>query len=129
MARERISVYEGKHLSISYDRARCIHAAECGRGSRVLFDVSKDHMRSPYEHVNKVVLRAFEGVPDGGFGVEVAYGAAQGVAVEALALLGVEVEVGEAPGVARAARRAAHSSIRALAALRSSQTLVRFSLV
>ncbi len=47
MAQERISTYEGKLLTITYDRARCIHAAECGRGSKVLFDVSKDPWCNP----------------------------------------------------------------------------------
>jgi len=65
MARERISVYEGKHLSISYDRARCIHAAECGRGSRVLFDVSKDPWCDPDLVTADEAIKIVERCPSG----------------------------------------------------------------
>jgi len=67
------------HGKIVHEKAvvrRMIHACHeiAGRGygdygelsmyvdqaERSIFEVSKDHMRSPYEHVNRVVLRAFE---------------------------------------------------------------------
>ena len=65
MARERISTYEGKHITITYDRARCIHAAECGRGSKVLFDVSKDPWCDPDLVTATEAMRIVERCPSG----------------------------------------------------------------
>ncbi|WP_421787513.1 CDGSH iron-sulfur domain-containing protein [Hyphobacterium sp.] len=47
MPRERVSTYTGDKVEIVYDRDKCIHAAECGRGSGVLFDASKDPWCDP----------------------------------------------------------------------------------
>ena len=44
---ERKSTYTGEKIEIVYDRAICIHAAECGRGSGELFDASKDPWCEP----------------------------------------------------------------------------------
>ncbi len=44
---ERISTYKGQNLEIVYDRKLCIHAAECGRGSRALFNVQNDPWCDP----------------------------------------------------------------------------------
>jgi CDGSH-type Zn-finger protein/uncharacterized Fe-S cluster protein YjdI len=44
---ERKSTYTGEKVEIVYDRAICIHAAECGRGSKDLFDASKDPWCEP----------------------------------------------------------------------------------
>jgi CDGSH-type Zn-finger protein/uncharacterized Fe-S cluster protein YjdI len=62
---ERISVYEGKHLDITYDRGRCIHAAECGRGSKMLFDVSKDPWCDPDLVTPEKAVRVVERCPSG----------------------------------------------------------------
>ena len=32
MTKEIVSVYEGEKMTVTYDRRRCIHAAECGPG-------------------------------------------------------------------------------------------------
>jgi len=45
--RERISTYKGQSVEITYDRDKCIHAAECGRGSAALFDAAKDPWCDP----------------------------------------------------------------------------------
>lgn len=45
--RERVSTYTGQSVEITYDRDLCIHAAECGRGSKALFDASKDPWCDP----------------------------------------------------------------------------------
>jgi CDGSH-type Zn-finger protein/uncharacterized Fe-S cluster protein YjdI len=65
MARERISTYEGETLTITYDRGRCIHAAECGRGSKVLFDVSKDPWCDPDLVTTEEAVRIVERCPSG----------------------------------------------------------------
>lgn len=44
---EHTSVYEGKSIRIIYDRKLCIHAGECGRGSKTLFDIHRDPWCSP----------------------------------------------------------------------------------
>ncbi|MGF1468414.1 MAG: CDGSH iron-sulfur domain-containing protein [Sandaracinaceae bacterium] len=44
---ELVSTYEGQALTIVYDRRLCIHAAECGRGSKKLFDATKDPWCDP----------------------------------------------------------------------------------
>lgn len=42
MTKEIVSVYEGEKMTVTYDRRRCIHAAECGRSHSKVFDDSKD---------------------------------------------------------------------------------------
>ena len=45
--KEQVSTYTGKDIEIVYDRRLCIHAAECGRGSRLLFNVENDPWCDP----------------------------------------------------------------------------------
>lgn len=63
--RERVSTYTGKSVEITYDRDRCIHAAECTRGSAALFDVANEPWCSPdavdLETAMKVVARCPSG--------------------------------------------------------------------
>ncbi len=33
--------YEGEHIEVTYDAARCLHAAECVRGMPTVFDTAK----------------------------------------------------------------------------------------
>jgi uncharacterized Fe-S cluster protein YjdI/CDGSH-type Zn-finger protein len=33
--------YEGEHIEVTYDPARCLHAAECVRGMPAVFDTAK----------------------------------------------------------------------------------------
>jgi uncharacterized Fe-S cluster protein YjdI len=33
--------YEGRHIVVTYDTARCLHAAECVRGMPTVFDTTK----------------------------------------------------------------------------------------
>jgi uncharacterized Fe-S cluster protein YjdI len=33
--------YEGKRIEVTYDTARCLHAAECVRGAPAVFDTTK----------------------------------------------------------------------------------------
>jgi uncharacterized Fe-S cluster protein YjdI len=33
--------YEGEHIEVAYDAARCLHAAECVRGMPAVFDTAK----------------------------------------------------------------------------------------
>jgi uncharacterized Fe-S cluster protein YjdI len=33
--------YEGEHIEVTYDAARCLHAAECVRGMPAVFDTTK----------------------------------------------------------------------------------------
>ncbi len=33
--------YEGEHIEVTYDKARCLHAAECVRGMPAVFDTAK----------------------------------------------------------------------------------------
>jgi CDGSH-type Zn-finger protein/uncharacterized Fe-S cluster protein YjdI len=47
MTAEIVSVYEGENITITYDRRRCIHAAECGRSRNPVFDVTKDPWIDP----------------------------------------------------------------------------------
>lgn len=44
---ERVSTYRGQEVEITYNVDRCMHAAECGRGSKALFDSSKKPWCSP----------------------------------------------------------------------------------
>ncbi len=65
MSKEIVSVYEGEKLVVTYDRRRCIHAAECGRGNNKVFDVSKDPWIDPdlddMENIIKVIQRCPSG--------------------------------------------------------------------
>lgn len=65
MARERVSTYTGDNVEISYDRDKCIHAAECGRGSAKLFDASKDPWCDPDAVDADTALRVVERCPTG----------------------------------------------------------------
>ena len=33
--------YDGEHIEVTYDTARCLHAAECVRGMPAVFDTAK----------------------------------------------------------------------------------------
>jgi len=44
---ERVITYRGTKVEITYDRRRCIHVAECGRGSKALFDGRRDPWCQP----------------------------------------------------------------------------------
>jgi uncharacterized Fe-S cluster protein YjdI len=33
--------YEGEHIEVTYDAARCLHAAECVHGMPAVFDTAK----------------------------------------------------------------------------------------
>jgi uncharacterized Fe-S cluster protein YjdI len=39
--------YEGEHIEVTYDAARCLHAAECVRGMPAVFDTTKRPWISP----------------------------------------------------------------------------------
>ena len=45
--KELVSTYKGQSIEIVYDRRICIHAAECGRGSKKLFNVNNDPWCDP----------------------------------------------------------------------------------
>jgi CDGSH-type Zn-finger protein/uncharacterized Fe-S cluster protein YjdI len=47
MTQEVVSVYEGEKITVTYDRRRCIHAAECGRSGSPVFDIIKDPWVDP----------------------------------------------------------------------------------
>jgi len=53
--------YEGKDIEVTYDVARCLHAAECVRGLPVVFDTAKrpwvDPDRADAETVASVIRR------------------------------------------------------------------------
>jgi len=36
-----VKSYEGEHIEVTYDAARCLHAAECVRGMPAVFDTAK----------------------------------------------------------------------------------------
>lgn len=68
------TLYPGKEVDVLYDRKRCIHAAECGRGLKAVFDGQKtpwiDPDQAPAETVVRVVNRCPTGAlkihrPDG----------------------------------------------------------------
>ncbi len=65
MAQEIVSVYEGDQLTITYDRRRCIHAAECGRSHSRVFDISKDPWVDPNLDGVEVVARIIQRCPTG----------------------------------------------------------------
>lgn len=39
--------YDGEHIEVSYDPARCLHAAECVRGLPAVFDTAKHPWIAP----------------------------------------------------------------------------------
>jgi CDGSH-type Zn-finger protein/uncharacterized Fe-S cluster protein YjdI len=53
--------YEGKHVEVRYDSAKCIHAAECGRGLPAVFDPARRPWVNPdgadAQRVIETVLR------------------------------------------------------------------------
>ncbi|BAY62536.1 hypothetical protein NIES22_26100 [Calothrix brevissima NIES-22] len=55
------TIYPGKEIEVWYDRKRCIHAAECGRGLKEVFNGKKtpwiDPDQATAEQVAKVVSR------------------------------------------------------------------------
>jgi len=62
---ERVSVYRGAKLAVTYDRVRCIHAAECGRGLKTVFDASKDPWIDPDLAEANAVIAVIERCPSG----------------------------------------------------------------
>ena len=62
---ERTSVYRGAKLAVAYDRVRCIHAAECGRGLKKVFDASKDPWIDPDLAQAEEVIAVIERCPSG----------------------------------------------------------------
>lgn len=63
--KEQVSTYTGKDIEIVYDRRLCIHAAECGRGSRALFNVEKDPWCDPDAVSADVAAAVVERCPTG----------------------------------------------------------------
>ncbi len=63
--RERVSTYKGRSVEITYDRDRCIHAAECTRGSAALFDVANDPWCSPDAVETDVAMKVVARCPSG----------------------------------------------------------------
>ncbi|MBV9386795.1 MAG: CDGSH iron-sulfur domain-containing protein [Chroococcidiopsidaceae cyanobacterium CP_BM_ER_R8_30] len=59
------TIYKGRDIEVLYDRKLCMHAAECGRGLKVVFDAKKrpwiDPDQAPSEQVAKVVMRCPSG--------------------------------------------------------------------
>ena len=57
----KIRVYDGDGIRVSYDFARCIHAAECVRGLPAVFDPERrpwiEAGAAPADEVAEVVLR------------------------------------------------------------------------
>src|SRR5689334_23000424 len=55
------TIYPGKEIEVWYDRKRCIHAAECGRGLKEVFNGKNspwfDPDQAAAEQVAKVVTR------------------------------------------------------------------------
>lgn len=47
--------YEGEHIEVTYDTARCLHAAECVRGLPAVFDTAKRPwiVRVTDQHLNR----------------------------------------------------------------------------
>ncbi len=65
MGKEAISRYEGQELTIIYERALCMHAAECGRSEGELFDASKDPWCTPDATPLKEATGIVERCPSG----------------------------------------------------------------
>lgn len=70
----KIRTYDGDGIRVSYDRVRCIHAAECVRGLPAVFDPDRrpwvDPTAAPADEVARVVRRCPTGAlqyehPDG----------------------------------------------------------------
>ena len=57
--------YEGERIAITFDRARCIHAEECVRGLRSVFDTGRrpwiDASAAPAARIAEVVMRCPSG--------------------------------------------------------------------
>jgi CDGSH-type Zn-finger protein/uncharacterized Fe-S cluster protein YjdI len=65
MSNEVVSVYEGENVTVTYDRRRCIHAAECGRSHSPVFDVAKDPWIDPSLAEVETVARIIQRCPTG----------------------------------------------------------------
>ena len=59
------TVYPGTHLDVRYDRRRCMHAAECGRGAVAVFDAKSNPWIRPDEAEVEALVAVIERCPSG----------------------------------------------------------------
>ncbi len=57
--------YPGKEVHVSYERSRCMHAAECGRASKAVFNAKRDPWIEPDEMAAADLVRVVERCPTG----------------------------------------------------------------
>jgi uncharacterized Fe-S cluster protein YjdI len=65
MARDRLQVYEGKEVRVTFDPAICIHSRVCLRTLPAVFDVSKKRWVQPANATGKEVMDAVAKCPSG----------------------------------------------------------------
>ena len=62
---EDLRKYEGAALDVFYDKKRCIHAGECGRGLRAVFDGKRTPWIEPDKAAPDDVIKVIERCPTG----------------------------------------------------------------
>lgn len=62
---EKLHTYENEQIEIRYDLNRCIHAKECVKGLRAVFDPKKRPWIQPDNAPAEDIVKAIEGCPTG----------------------------------------------------------------
>ncbi len=65
--KERVHTYENEKITIKYDVNRCIHAAECVKGLRTVFDPEKRPWIQPDTESADKITDIVERCPTGAY--------------------------------------------------------------
>ena len=57
--------YKGRHIAITYDEQRCIHAGECVRGMPQVFSLERDPWVQPADTTYEEALPTIKRCPSG----------------------------------------------------------------
>lgn len=68
--RPRIKRYTGESIDVTFDAARCLHAAECIRGLPAVFDTARHPWINPDEASPQAVARVVSRCPSGALHVD-----------------------------------------------------------
>jgi CDGSH-type Zn-finger protein/uncharacterized Fe-S cluster protein YjdI len=74
---EKVRSYQGQKVHITYERALCIHAAECGRGSKQMFEGGRTPWCDPDRVEAEQAVAIVERCPTGALEVAFAEGEAR----------------------------------------------------
>ena len=65
-----LTLYPGTEVDVLYDRKRCIHAAECGRGLKAVFDGQKTPWIDPDQASAEEVIKVVNRCPTGALAIK-----------------------------------------------------------